>query len=237
MRTRGVATEPPPVVQFFATVTQWEIYDVYMTDYKKQLQDEEILKNQEKRKGAHGAHADEAATSEKEDDMVHSQKMGNALKILERMVNQNAEDDIFQDFKYWEDASDLYRNSEGSLLPLWRFSPERLDCITIYNLFFSSLKFLSVSINFQDKKKTSNRTVLESGLSRSVCSGLWELRLHETRFRHGLLLYAQKHIPPRIYFYNRIWCDVSGVSSASPVLAGSWMLRWYRCCFRRTKQN
>lgn len=38
----------------------------------------------------------------KEDDMVHSAKMGGALKILERMVNQNAEDEIFQDFKYWE---------------------------------------------------------------------------------------------------------------------------------------
>lgn len=34
--------------------------------------------------------------------MVHSAKMGGALKILERMVNQNAEDEIFQDFKYWE---------------------------------------------------------------------------------------------------------------------------------------
>lgn len=40
--------------------------------------------------------------SAKEDDMVHSAKMGGALKILERMVNQNAEDEIFQDFKYWE---------------------------------------------------------------------------------------------------------------------------------------
>lgn len=40
-----------------------------------------------------------------DDDMVHSAKMGGALKILERMVNQNAEDEIFQDFKYWEVSS------------------------------------------------------------------------------------------------------------------------------------
>jgi len=51
--------------------------------------------------------------------------MNSALKILERMVNQNAEDEVFQDFKYWEDASDFYRNGEGSLLPLWRFNTER----------------------------------------------------------------------------------------------------------------
>eukprot|EP01034_Spumella_vulgaris_P022765 gene22765-28926_t len=130
-KSRGVATEPPPVVQFFATVTQWDIYDAYMQDYKNQLQEDEATKNAEKRRTAGGAGAGAAASDEanvkkgKEDDMVHSQKMSNALKILERMVNQNAEDDIFQDFKYWEDASDFYRNGEGSLLPLWRFSTER----------------------------------------------------------------------------------------------------------------
>ena len=126
LKSRGVATQPPPVVQFFATVTQWEIFDSYMTDYKKQLQDEEMIKNAEKKKGTnnHG-NDDSEKKEEKEDDMVHSQKMGNALKILERMTNQNAEDEIFQDFKYWEDVSDLYRNNEGSLLPLWRFSTER----------------------------------------------------------------------------------------------------------------
>ena len=61
----------------------------------------------------------------KGDDMVHSAAMGKSLKIMERMVNQNAEDEIFQDFKYWEDASDQFREGEGSLLPLWRFSSER----------------------------------------------------------------------------------------------------------------
>jgi dynein intermediate chain 1 len=126
LRNRGVATEPPPVVQFFATVTQWDIYDVYMADYRKQLADEERAKNAEKRKSVSaGATEETTKLNNKEDDMVHSQKMSNALKILERMVNQNAEDEIFQDFKYWEDASDFYRNGEGSLLPLWRFSTER----------------------------------------------------------------------------------------------------------------
>jgi hypothetical protein len=39
--------------------------------------------------------------------------MNNALKILERMVNRNAEDEIFYDFKYWEDGGDAYRDNEG----------------------------------------------------------------------------------------------------------------------------
>lgn len=125
LRTRGVATEPPPVLHFAATVTQWEIYDAYMQDYRKQLQEEEILKNAEKKRSIPGHGGDDSAKNSKESDMVHSQKMNSALKILERMVNQNAEDEIFQDFKYWEDLSDKYRETEGSLLPLWRFSTER----------------------------------------------------------------------------------------------------------------
>lgn len=128
LRSRGVATEPPPVVQFSATVTQWDIVDTYMLDQKKSQQAEDEAKNADKRKG-HSAAAsnDEGQKKTKENDMVHSQKMSNALKILERMVNQNAEDEVFQDFKYWEDQSDEFRNNEGSLLPLWRFSTEKTN--------------------------------------------------------------------------------------------------------------
>ena len=125
LKSRGVATEPPPAVQFFATVTQWDIYDTYIQDLRKQLYDEDLVKNAEKRKNQGHNSEDLNQKVAKEDDMVHSQKMSDALKILERMVNHNAEDEIFQDFKYWEDASDSFRNGEGSLLPLWRFSTER----------------------------------------------------------------------------------------------------------------
>ena len=37
LRERGVSTEPPPVITFGATLTQWEIYDFYMTDYAAQI--------------------------------------------------------------------------------------------------------------------------------------------------------------------------------------------------------
>lgn len=43
--------------------------------------------------------------------------------VIERMLNQNTYDDIAQDFKYWEDAADEYREPEGTLMPLWRFTP------------------------------------------------------------------------------------------------------------------
>lgn len=35
------------------------------------------------------------------------------------------------DFRYWEDASDEYRQLEGSLLPLWRFSCEKSRSLVV----------------------------------------------------------------------------------------------------------
>ena len=48
------------------------------------------------------------------DDPMHSAAMGRALKIMERMANQNAEDEIYGDFRYWEDASDQFRDNLGT---------------------------------------------------------------------------------------------------------------------------
>jgi dynein intermediate chain 1 len=126
VRSRGVATQPPPVVGFANTVTQWDIFDAYIQEFKNQLAEEEAAKSVLQKRHRQGNEGESAEVkTRKEGDMVHSQKMSNALKILERMANQNAEDEVFQDFKYWEDVSDLYRGNEGSLLPLWRFSTER----------------------------------------------------------------------------------------------------------------
>jgi dynein intermediate chain 1 len=125
LRSRGVATEPPPVVQYTSTVTQWEIYDTYIADFRRQMQEEEAVKSLERRRTAgSGALTDDSTKAAKEDDMVHSQKMSNALGILERMVNQNYQDEIYYDFKIWEDQSDKV-NVVGSLLPLWRFTTEK----------------------------------------------------------------------------------------------------------------
>jgi len=125
MRERGVATEPPPLLQFSATCTQWEIYDSYIDHYKREVSDQDSSKDKKQHGGGNGTTEGGGTSKAKEDDMVHSEKMGKALMILERMVNQNADDEIFQDFKYWEDASDAFREGEGSLLPLWRFVSER----------------------------------------------------------------------------------------------------------------
>ena len=77
-----------------------------MVDYKKQLLDEEMNKNSEKRRlsGVAIGLIDDKGKNQKEQDMVHSKSMNRALGILERIVNQNAEDEIFQDFRFWDDV-------------------------------------------------------------------------------------------------------------------------------------
>jgi dynein intermediate chain 1 len=67
----------------------------------------------------------------KADDL---QKLNKAAKILERMVNQNTFDDIAQDFKYYEDDADEFRDQEGTLLPLWKFFYEKSKKLSITSL-------------------------------------------------------------------------------------------------------
>ena len=56
---------------------------------------------------------------------MHSEAMGSALSTLERIVNVNAEIEIYSDLAYWEDSSDAFRENSGTCLPLWRFEDTR----------------------------------------------------------------------------------------------------------------
>lgn len=128
LKSRGVHTEPPPTTQYQDEISQWKIHDSYISEYLLNQSIEEssnrnisfedklasiVLSNEE--------------PNEKKADTIHSENMESALKTIERLVNQNAEDEVFLDFKYFEDKADQFRNGEGTLLPLWRFSTERAN--------------------------------------------------------------------------------------------------------------
>ena len=38
------------------------------------------------------------------------------------------------DFKYWEDAADEFKDQEGTLLPLWKFSCEKSKRMSVTTL-------------------------------------------------------------------------------------------------------
>ncbi|XP_072584169.1 dynein axonemal intermediate chain 1 isoform X5 [Vulpes vulpes] len=69
-----------------------------------------------------------SATANQSDDIT---KVTQAAKIVERMVNQNTYDDVAQDFKYYEDAADEYRDQEGTLLPLWKFQNDKAKRLAV----------------------------------------------------------------------------------------------------------
>lgn len=62
-------------------------------------------------------------------------------QILERMINQNIFDDIAQDYRYWEDPSDEFREEEGTLLPLWKFSYDKTKKMNVTDLCFNTFYY------------------------------------------------------------------------------------------------
>jgi len=122
LRERAWTTEPPPTTPFASTVTQWQIFDQYMSDIEAAKEREK----EEKTKGEKKPYDEGDGKKKKADsDPTYSENMKLSIKIMERMVNQNAENEVYHDFKYWEDRSDEFREGEGTLLPLWRFSSEK----------------------------------------------------------------------------------------------------------------
>ncbi|KAI8806509.1 WD40-repeat-containing domain protein [Cladochytrium replicatum] len=131
-RDRSTNTEPPPARTFSETVNQWSIYDAYVEDL---LHKEKAAKEKSKAPQPGGkGHKEE----DKGNNMLQSEGHGGeevyyksvelrkAITIIERMANQNTFDDIAEDYKYWEDASDELREGKtGTLLPLWKFVCEK----------------------------------------------------------------------------------------------------------------
>uniref|UniRef100_A0A672HC75 Dynein axonemal intermediate chain 1 n=1 Tax=Salarias fasciatus TaxID=181472 RepID=A0A672HC75_SALFA len=129
LRERYCQTEPPLRSNFSATANQWEIYDAYQEELQKQEKNKEkqkaapSKKDEEKNKNMH-----KLSCFSQSDDIS---KVGKAAKILERMVSQNTYDDIAQDFKYFEDASDDFRGQKGTLLPLWKFRYDKAKGLSV----------------------------------------------------------------------------------------------------------
>ncbi|XP_075267385.1 dynein axonemal intermediate chain 1 [Opisthocomus hoazin] len=131
MRERACQSEPTPCKNFSATANQWVIYDAYV----EELQKMERSKEKEKTKAQMAKREEEKKKGRKltslesqSDDIT---KISKAAKIMERMVNQNIFDDIAQDFKYFEDASDEYRDQQGTLLPLWKFQYDKTKRLAV----------------------------------------------------------------------------------------------------------
>uniref|UniRef100_UPI00398EED48 dynein, axonemal, intermediate chain 1, paralog 2 isoform X2 n=1 Tax=Pristiophorus japonicus TaxID=55135 RepID=UPI00398EED48 len=127
MRENGCQTEPPPRASFSATANQWEIFDAYEEVLAKQMTQKEkpkMLTSKKDEKSKKKLTTIESMS----DDITRVDKVS---KIVERMVNQNSFDDIAQDFKYFEDPSDEFRDQEGTVLPLWKYIYEKAKKLSV----------------------------------------------------------------------------------------------------------
>lgn len=127
IKTRIMGTTPPETTNQCGSVSQWQIYDAYKAELK-QLQlstDMEKASREAKASRESEANADEKSKgATKSTNPVHSEEMGEKLAILERIAVQNAEDDTYSDFRYYESPADPFV-STGSALPLWQFADPR----------------------------------------------------------------------------------------------------------------
>ncbi|XP_076850989.1 dynein, axonemal, intermediate chain 1, paralog 2 isoform X1 [Brachyhypopomus gauderio] len=128
LKERECQTEPPPRARFSATANQWEIYDAYVEELQKQEKIKEKQKALPSKKEEDKGKKKLVPVESQSDDITRVAKVA---KIIERMVTQNTFDDIAQDFKYFEDASDEFREEEGTLLPLWKFQYDKAKRLSV----------------------------------------------------------------------------------------------------------
>lgn len=118
---------------------------------------------------------------------------------MERIVNQNTHLDIADDFRFFEDESDEYRDGEGTLLPLW-----------IYN--FAQAKKLSVT-STQWSKRYHDLFAVGLGSYDYARQGIGYLLFYSLKNpsypgKNYLKILFQKLF--RFYFRNRCRCHVLG---------------------------
>lgn len=124
LRERGIKTDPPQCSKFSLETTQWQIFDAYLAAKLKVIEEE----NAEKvaAKGGNKEKKNSQQVSTVKEDPLYSASMKRCLKIMERMIVQNADADKFADYKYYEDRTkDVESKYYGSVLPIWRFCTDK----------------------------------------------------------------------------------------------------------------
>lgn len=167
LKEHVVLTDPPPAASFGAMASAWAIYDAYE---EERLQNERQAEQQRRHRAAQQGKPEGAAGTIREeqttgtvtaDDILTSSSYRSALKAMERMVNQNDCFDIIDDFKYWEDQSDLYKE-DGTLLPLWQFFTEKTKKRAVTHIALNKRykDFFAVGYGSYDFQKSGKGAVL-----------------------------------------------------------------------------
>ncbi len=93
---------------------QWEMYDEYVRDLERQKAEEAAKQKGPKKLAPAATSGSGTAGAPAAPPPPGGRGRGDGdgertSRVVERMVNQNMFEEIAADFKYWEDASDMYR--------------------------------------------------------------------------------------------------------------------------------
>jgi dynein intermediate chain 1, axonemal len=144
--SRSVETQtvPPPRSQFGANVVQWHIYDSYNEDYARQKREKEKEMMKEKKPGqknVSSAETKRGVDGKSKTTEEFNRKYLQKAQVLERMVNQNIFDEIAHDYRYYEDPSDEFRDDDGTLLPLWKFTFDKCKKMSVTDICLNTYYF------------------------------------------------------------------------------------------------
>ena len=83
-------------------------------------------------------------------------------RVLERMVNLNSQDEIYKDFKYWEDQSDKFRKDEICFtMEVAQIRPNRnMSRVMIWHPHFPDL----FCKDWKRKSRNAHQLYLQSGV-------------------------------------------------------------------------
>ena len=136
LKSRGVSTAKPHLLNFSGEVNQSIIFDAYFGDVQKnkrqlsRADSDSFARRQMKKTG------DSQKDLKKKDGVssIYSASFQKCLKTMERMIVQNSEKEKYHDFKYMftGDKTDPAIGSDALIYPLWRFTytPNKKNHVT-----------------------------------------------------------------------------------------------------------
>jgi dynein intermediate chain 1 len=115
VKERGLSTQRLKLLNYCGEVTQAWIFDLFYEDWLTNVKEDDS-KN---KKGG----ATEVAYTQGKSSSIYSGSFKRCLKIMERMIVQNEEEDKFSDYKYMftEKGPEISKSKEKNIYPLWRF--------------------------------------------------------------------------------------------------------------------
>lgn len=119
VKEKGVSTIKPQLKNFSGEVNQSWIYDLYIEEHARD--ERENVKDKQKKQES--AVSDVKDPNKQKSGSIYSVSFKKCLKIMERMIVQNEEEEKYSDYKYMftEKGPEIAKAKEKNIYPLWRF--------------------------------------------------------------------------------------------------------------------